>query len=69
MVHVSIHFTQECIRVQFESDYAFTKWLGYLKEHNAATVRLAESGGVVIVFRDNVTYMSIEGEARDIALG
>lgn len=69
MINVTIHFTQDKVRVRFDSDYAFTKWLGYLKEHGLATVKLAESERDVLIFRDNITYVELEGEPRALEFG
>lgn len=68
-MQASIHFTQEQIQVSFESDYAFVKWLGYLKEHGLATVKLADGQKSVIVFRDQIAYIAPEGEPVDLKLG
>lgn len=69
MVHVTIHFISDKVRVRFESDYAFTKWLGYLKEHGLATVKLADGERDVLIFRGNITYVELEGENRPLDFG
>ena len=67
MVRANIHFPQERIEVTFESEYAFVKWLGYLKEHGIATAKLADGGRSVIVFRDQIAY--IASQESDLAIG
>ncbi len=67
MVRANIHFPHEQIAVGFESEYAFVKWLGYLKEHGIATAKLAESGRSVIVFREQITF--IESTEGDLQIG
>ena len=67
MIRTDIHFAQTHLAVGFESEYAFVKWLGYLKEHGLATAKLADSGRSVIVFRDQIAY--IESQAGDLSLG
>jgi 4-alpha-glucanotransferase len=57
-MRATIHFSGEQIVVSFESEYAFVKWLGYLKDHGLASVKLAESDRSVIIFRDQVTYIA-----------
>jgi hypothetical protein len=64
MVRANIHFPQSHIAVSFESEYAFVKWLGYLKEHGLATARLLDGNRSVIVFRDQVAW--IESHDGDI---
>ncbi|MOA24619.1 hypothetical protein D3C78_1453060 [compost metagenome] len=66
MVQANIHFTQDSVTVEFEGEYAFVKWLGYLKEHGFATVKRANGDASVIVFRDNITYIEHEGEPKDL---
>lgn len=66
MVQANIHFTQGSVTVEFEGEYAFVKWLGYLKEHGFATVKRANGDASVIVFRDNITYIEHEGEPKDL---
>ena len=61
-----IHFSAEQISVGFESEYAFVKWLGYLKDHGLASAKLADSDRSVIVFRDQVAY--IESSGADLNL-
>ena len=68
MVQIRIHFNQDQVAVEFESDFAFTKWLGYLKEHGLATVKMAGQDRSVIVFRDSITYIETEGDARAMGL-
>ena len=67
MIRAHIHFPQAAIDVSFESEYAFVKWLGYLKEHGLATAKLAADGKSVIVFRDQIAY--IESQEGDLPLG
>ena len=67
MIRAHIHFPQTSIEVAFESEYAFVKWLGYLKEHSLATAKLYEGGRSVIVFRDQITYL--ESQEGDLSLG
>jgi hypothetical protein len=67
MIRAHIHFPQNSLEVSFESEYAFVKWLGYLKEHGLATAKLAEAGRSVIVFRDQITYL--ESTDGDLTLG
>lgn len=67
MVRANIHFSQETIDVSFESEYAFVKWLGYLKEHGIATAKLAEAGRSVIVFREQINF--IESTEGDLPIG
>lgn len=62
----TIHFSAERIVVSFESEYAFVKWLGYLKDHGLASAKLADSDRSVIVFRDQVSY--IESSGTDFGL-
>jgi hypothetical protein len=69
MVQASIHFPNDRVTVEFESEYAFVKWLGYLKEHGLATVKLAGTSRSVIIFRDNLTYIEAEGDASKLGLG
>jgi hypothetical protein len=69
MVQASIHFPNDRVTVEFESEFAFVKWLGYLKEHGLATVKLAGTTRSVIVFRDNLTYIEAEGDASKLGLG
>jgi hypothetical protein len=64
MVQASIHFPNDRVTVEFESEFAFVKWLGYLKEHGLATVKLAGTNRSVIVFRDNLTYIEAEGDVK-----
>lgn len=68
MVQANIHFTQGSVMVEFEGEYAFVKWLGYLKEHGFATVKRANNDGSVIVFRDNITFIEHEGEAKELKI-
>jgi hypothetical protein len=68
MVKAYIHFPQDKIQVEFESEYAFVKWLGYLKEHELATVKLAGGERQVIVFKTNITYIETEGDAKELKL-
>ncbi len=64
-IEATLHFVREDVRVTFESEYAFINWLRYLKEHGQATAHLAAEGGrSVIVFRDHVTYIAVEGEVK-----
>ena len=65
MLQAKINFTQGNVQVEFESEYAFVKWLGYLKEHGLATVKMANSPRSAIVFRDNISYIESEGEAKE----
>ena len=65
MYEAFIHFPQDKVHVEFESEDAFVKWLGYLKEHGFATVKRANDDGSVIVFRDNITFIEHEGEAKE----
>jgi hypothetical protein len=65
MVQAKIHFTQGTVTVEFENEYAFVKWLGYLKEHGLATVKQANSDRNVIVFRENIAYIETESEAKE----
>ena len=65
MVQAKIHFTQGSVDVEFENEYAFVKWLGYLKEHNLATVKQANSDRNVIVFRENIAYIETTSEAKE----
>lgn len=67
MIRAHIHFPQSSLEVTFESEYAFVKWLGYLKEHGLATAKLAENERAVIVFRDQITYL--ESTDGDLSLG
>lgn len=67
MVRANIHFPQEKIAVGFESEYAFVKWLGYLKEHGIASAKLAEGGRSVIIFREQITF--IESTEGDLQIG
>ena len=70
MVQATIHFPNDKVTVEFESEYAFVKWLGYLKEHGIATVKLG--GGAaksVIVFRDNISFIEADGDAGKLGLG
>jgi|GEM_PF-5563917 hypothetical protein len=60
MLEATIHFSQERLRVEFESDYSYVKWLGYLKEHGNASVKLAGSHRSVMVFRDHIQYIAPE---------
>lgn len=69
MVQASIHFPNDRVTVEFESEFAFVKWLGYLKEHGLATVKLAGTTRSVIIFRDNLTYIEAEGDASQLGLG
>lgn len=69
MVQATIHFASDKVTVEFESEYAFVKWLGYLKEHGLATVKLAGSSKSVIVFRDSISYIEAEGDASKLGLG
>jgi hypothetical protein len=69
MVQASIHFPNDRVTVEFESEFAFVKWLGYLKEHGLATVKLAGTTRSVIIFRDNLTYIEAEGDASKLGLG
>lgn len=68
MVQARIHFASEAITAEFESDFAFTKWLGYLKEHGLATVKLAGAERQVIVFSHNITYIETEGNTPGIGV-
>ena len=68
MVQATIHFPNDKVTVEFESEYAFVKWLGYVKEHGLATVNLAGSTKSVIVFRDGITYIEADVDAGKIAL-
>jgi hypothetical protein len=67
MIRANIHFPQQHITVVFDSEYAFVKWLGYLKEHGIATAKLAEAGKSVIVFREQIAY--IESQEGDLSIG
>ncbi|MEB3198677.1 MAG: hypothetical protein VKP62_15885 [Candidatus Sericytochromatia bacterium] len=58
MVRATIHFAQAQLSVSFDSEYAFVKWLGYLKEHGLATAKLADQDQSVIIFRDQVHYIA-----------
>lgn len=69
MVQASIHFPNDRVTVEYESETAFMKWLGYLKEHGLATVKLAGTNRSVIVFRDNLTYIEAEADASKLGLG
>lgn len=69
MVTATIHFPNDKVTVEFESEFAFVKWLGYLKEHGLATVKLSGSSKSVIVFRDNITFVEADGDAGKLALG
>ena len=68
MVNATIHFPNDKVTVEFESEYAFVKWLGYLKEHGLATVKLAGSTKSVIVFRDSITYVEADADAVKLDL-
>ena len=65
MLQAKINFSQGSVQVEFESEYAFVKWLGYLKEHGLATVKASGSPRSIIVFRDNISYIESEGEANE----
>lgn len=63
MLRTTFHFGGETLLAAFESEHAFVKWLGYLKEHGLASVKLAEGGKQVIVFRDRLTFIeAVEGD-------
>ncbi len=65
MVKAGIHFNaSDKVTVEFDSEYAFVKWLGYLKEHGLASVKLASSDRSVIVFRDSISYIEPEGDVK-----
>ena len=66
-VRANIHFPSEKIAVGFESEYAFVKWLGYLKEHGLATAKLADSERSVIIFKEQITF--IESTEGDLPIG
>lgn len=68
MVQASIHFPQDRIEVEFENEYAFVKWLGYLKEHGVATVKLLGGAKSVIVFRTNISYIETETTPDQLGL-
>jgi hypothetical protein len=68
MVQATIHFPSDQVTVEFESEYEFVKWLGYLKEHGLATVKLAGHAKSVIVFRVNISYIEADGDAQKLAL-
>jgi hypothetical protein len=68
MVHASIHFPNDQIEVEFENENAFVKWLGYLKDHGLASVKLTGSAKSVIVFRTNVSYIETATEAGRLGL-
>ncbi|MNS08174.1 hypothetical protein D3C72_396320 [compost metagenome] len=65
MVQANIHFNQGHVTVEFESEYAFVKWLGYLKEHGLATAKQANADRNMIIFRNNITFIETEGEAKE----
>ena len=64
MVRANIHFPQEKIAVGFESEYAFVKWLGYLKEHGMATARIAGSPRSLYIFKTHITYIETDTSAK-----
>ncbi len=69
MVQATIHFPNDKVTVEFESEYAFVKWLGYLKEHGIATVKVGGGAKSVIVFRDSISYIEADGDAVKLGLG
>lgn len=64
MYEAYIHFPQDKVHVEFETEDAFVKWLGYLKEHGLATVKVAGSPRSVYVFKTHITYIETEGSPR-----
>lgn len=69
MLQAIIHFPNDKVTAEFESEYAFVKWLGYLKEHGFANVKLAAEGKSVIVFRANISYIEADADASKLSLG
>lgn len=69
MFHVTLHVGPASLSVEFESDYAFTKWLGYLKAHGLATARLAGGQKNVIVFQSSLSYIELDAEVDGFKLG
>lgn len=69
MFHATLHVGSAALPVEFESDYAFTKWLGYLKDHGLATARLAGGSKNVIVFKESLGYIELDAEASGFKLG
>jgi len=63
-IQATLHFVREDVKVTFESEYAFVNWLRYLKEHGQANTRRADDGRTIIVFRDHVAFIAVEGEVK-----
>lgn len=69
MFYATIRYPQDQVRVQFDSEHAFIKWLDYLKQHGLASVKMADTDRSVIVFKTNITYIDTDGGAGDLSLG
>ncbi len=67
MVQAIIHFPQNKVTVEFESEFAFVKWLDYLKQHGIATVKLGGASKSVIVFRDNISFIESDVDAGKLS--
>lgn len=64
MYEAYIHFPQDKVHVEFESEDAFVKWLGYLKEHGMATARIAGSPRSLYIFKTHITYIETDTSAK-----